>query len=92
MKLKNDVRERIKKEQEKILIEMGRDNIPFERWQQLQKMHQGYEEMLKPAFKVSPDVIFAGAINLAGILLVLNFEKIDIVRSKAFNMIVKGKL
>lgn len=40
---------------------------------------------------VSPDTIVMVAANLVGLLLVLNYEKADIITSKAFGMIFKGK-
>ena len=42
-------------------------------------------------FRVSGDALFAGAINLTGIGLVLHHEKIGVISSKAFNMIRKVK-
>ena len=39
---------------------------------------------------VSRDVIVGGAINILGILLVLNYEHLGVVTSKAFSMIRKS--
>ena len=45
-----------------------------------------------PKFKVNPDVLLTVGGNLLGILLVLNYEKIGYISSKAFSMIVKPKI
>lgn len=45
-----------------------------------------------PKFKISPDVLLTVGGNLLGILLVLNYEKIGYISSKAFSMIVKPKI
>ena len=50
-----------------------------------------YTEMLKPTWRISPDALFGGLISLGSIVLVLNYEKLDIVRSKAFSLIPKGR-
>lgn len=39
---------------------------------------------------ITPDGVMMAATNLVGLWLVLNFEKADIIRSKAFGMV--GKL
>ena len=39
---------------------------------------------------VTPDAVLMAITNLVGLWVVLNFEKVDIVRSKAFGMV--GKL
>ena len=41
---------------------------------------------------VSGDVIVAAAVNILGILLVLNYEKCDVLASKAFSMIFKQRV
>ena len=46
-------------------------------------------ELRKP---VSPDALIAAGANLAGILLILNFERLGIVTSKALGFVVKSKL
>lgn len=53
---------------------------------------EDYDRVNKSKSKISWDTILVVMGNLAGILLVLNFERLDIIRSKAFGMIVKGKL
>ena len=42
--------------------------------------------------RLSWDTVLTVLGNLAGILLILNFEKMDVVRSKAIGFILKAKL
>lgn len=41
--------------------------------------------------KVSPDALLAVGGNLAGILLILNFERLGVVTSKALSFVMKAK-
>lgn len=51
------------------------------------------DKKLKSKLKMpSPDAMFTGAISIASILLVLNYERLDVVTSKAFGMINKPKI
>ena len=51
-----------------------------------------YKHLSEQKWNFSPDALLTVAGNLFGILLVLNFEKLDIIRSKAFGMIIKGRI
>lgn len=42
--------------------------------------------------KISKDTLVVVGGNLLGILLVLNFEKLGIVTSKAFGLVIKGRV
>lgn len=42
-----------------------------------------------PNFFVSPDVLAGVAGNLAGILLILNFERANVIASKALSFVMK---
>lgn len=42
--------------------------------------------------KVSPDTIAVGMFSIGQMLLLLNYEKMDIVRSKALGFIFKGRV
>ena len=63
-----------------------------EHWKVLATALKEYEELSCKKWKFNPDTLLTVAANLFGIMLVLNFEKLDIVRSKAFSMILKGRL
>ena len=43
-------------------------------------------------WKVSPDTILIIVGNLAGILLILKYEKLDIITSKALGFVIKGRV
>lgn len=40
--------------------------------------------------KISKDALLAAGVNIVGILLVLNFERLGVVTSKAFSMLRKS--
>lgn len=40
--------------------------------------------------KISKDALLAAGVNILGILLVLNFEKLGVITSKAFSMVRKA--
>jgi len=41
--------------------------------------------------RVSPDTVVLAVCNLAGILAVLHYEKLDVITSKAMNLVIKSK-
>jgi len=82
----------IKAERDAIFLKMCQKDITKEEWDTLNKQYQTYNEMLKPTWRISPDVLFSGLISLGSIILVLNYEKMDIVRSKAFSLIPKRRV
>ena len=51
-----------------------------------------YEKLSENKWKINLDTLMVVAGNLIGILLILNFEKMDIVRSKAFSLLLKGRV
>ena len=51
-----------------------------------------YNKLSDVKWKFNPDTLLTVAANLFGILLILNFEKMDIIRSKALGFVVKGRL
>lgn len=63
-----------------------------EHWEVLRKSLEEYDKLSKRNWKFSPDTLLVVAGNLFGIFLILNFEKMDIVRSKAISFVLKGRL
>ena len=61
-------------------------------WEVLKKSLEEYEKLSAAKWKISPDTLLVVAGNLVGILLILNFEKLDIVRTKAISFVLKGKI
>ena len=51
-----------------------------------------YEKLSENKWKINLDTLMVVAGNLFGILLILNFEKMDIVRSKAISFVLKGRV
>lgn len=41
---------------------------------------------------ISADTLLAAGVNISGILLILNYEKLDVVTSKAFSLLAKSKI
>ena len=79
IKIPIGMKTKIKIERDKVFAQMSDDyDISQEEWNDLNKRYQAYNEMLKPTFRISPDTLLVVAGNLAGILLILNFEKCDI--------------
>ena len=92
IKLPQSMKRRIKAEQKKVFEEMSAEGISQKDWDDLNKKYKAYTEMLKPAWKVTPDTLVVAGTNLAGILLILNFEKFDLVRSKAMSFVLQGRV
>ena len=90
MSLPKSMRKMILEQQEKMLVEMS-ETEPKD-WENAHKKYQVYSEMLKPSWKFTPDTLLIVGGNLAGILLILNFERLDIVRSKALSFVLKGRV
>ena len=92
MKLTRGMKKIVKAEQAKVLEEMSKEGITPEDWDTANKKYQVYTEMLKTSWKFTPDALLVVGGNLVGIVLILYFEKFDIVRSKAMGLLMKGKI
>lgn len=92
IKIPERAKSKIKAERDKVFAEMCDKNIQMKDWEELNKKYQAYSEMLKPSWTVTPDTLIVAATNIAGILLILNFEKIDILRSKAMSFVLRGRV
>jgi hypothetical protein len=49
---------------------------------------QTHKEKTAPK-RISPDVLVAGAVNILGIVLILKYEKLDIITSRAIGFVKK---
>ena len=92
MKLPKGIKRQIREEQEKIFRKMSESGIDQKEWDNLNKKYQVYADMLKPTWKFTPDTLLVVGGNLIGILLILNFERMDIIRSKAISFVLKGRV
>ncbi len=61
-------------------------------WEVLSKSLEEYDKLAKSDWKVSPDTLLVVAGNLLGIVLILTYEKANIVVSKALNFVLKGRV
>ena len=89
--LPKSAKSKIKAEREKVFERMCKEDS-YANWELLNKKYQAYTEMMKPSWTVTPDTLVVAGANLLGIILILNFEKMDLVRSKAMNFVLKGKV
>jgi len=90
--LPKSAKSKIKAERDKVFKKMSDEDITQTDWDALNKKYQAYSEMLKPTWTITPDTLLIAATNLVGIVLILNFEKLDIVRSKAMSFVLKGRV
>ena len=79
-------------ERDKVFAKMSEEGITPQDWEALNRKYQAYSDMMKPSWTITPDTILVAATNLLGIVLVLNFEKFDIIRSKAIAFVLKGRV
>ena len=90
--LPKSAKSQIKAERDKVFKKMSDEGITQTDWDALNKKYQAYSEMLKPTWTITPDTLLIAATNLVEIVLILNFEKLDIVRSKAMSFVLKGRV
>lgn len=90
--LPKSAKSKIKAERDKVFEKMSVEGISQSDWDALNKKYQAYSEMMKPSWTITPDTLLIAATNLVGIVLILNFEKLDIVRSKAMSFVLKGRV
>ena len=93
IQLPKSLKSKVKIARAKVFEEMSADGVSQEDWNKLNEKYKAYTSMLAgTALKVTPDTVLIAATNILGILLILNFEKLDIVRSKAFGLLLKGRV
>lgn len=92
MRIPKSRKKLIKMERDKVFLWMSEDDISQEEWQELNKRYQAYDDMLNPTFKVSGDTVLVVGGNLAIALLTLNFERVDLLRSKVTTFLLKARV
>lgn len=75
-----------------LLDELANGSTTFEDASDLLKLLKGRKELYEKKHKVSPDTMAVIAGNLLGILLILGYEKTDIITSKALGFVLKGRI
>lgn len=78
-------------EQEKASLRTCLDDS-IKHWEVLKCSLEEYEKLSKSDWKVSPDTLLVVAGNLLGIVLILTYEKGNIITTKAINFILKGRV
>lgn len=84
--LSEDTKNQIKDEIDTLAYKMLIEDDP-EELKKLKDKQEILESLLKPNFQVSSDTIVLAAVNLAGILLILNHERLNIISSKAMSFV-----
>lgn len=58
----------------------------------LKKLVEVKEKLEGPRFWIDPNTIITALASIGGILLMLNYEKLDVITSRALNFIPKPRL
>ncbi len=58
----------------------------------VERVHKLLMEEKDRKFHVSPDAVLTAATNLVGMGLIMNFEQLHNITTKAFTMLFKGRL
>lgn len=79
---------------DEVLLEMGSHKTYTEEYDKLLNQLERLYKLQAPekARRISPDAIVAVVGNLAGIVMILNFERVHVVTSKALGFVLKTKL
>ena len=87
--------ERLEAAIETIFIEMAEYESDSDEYlellDRLQRLYAIRQNENKPRKSISPDTALTVAGNLAGIALIVNYEKLNVVTSKAMNLLLKVK-
>lgn len=87
--------ERLEAAIETIFIEMAGHESDSDEYlellDRLQRLYAIRQNSTKPRRTISPDTALTVAGNLAGIALIVNYEKLNVVTSKAMNLLLKVK-
>lgn len=96
MKFRNkDKRTRIEKQIDKLIEELEKTDIyeDQENYEiKLKTIERLYKLKEEKGIKISPDTIAIIIGNLVGIILILNYEKINVVTSKALGFVIRGRV
>ena len=70
----------------KVFEEMKTERDP-KRWKELKEQYDAYDKMECPGGRLSRSEILTGAVSIASVLLVLHYEKLDVIVTKAFSWV-----
>jgi len=94
MKLNKENKEKLKRKYN-ILINLILEEKDLNKISELKKEAEILEKLLdenQKDFRVSPDTILIVAGNLLGILLILKYEELNIITTKAMSFVIKGRV
>jgi len=83
---------KLQKEREKLIEKMSRDDITEEEWEFYKKQFDTYTTALKHHPWASGDAVLTVLGNLLGIGMILNFEQVNLLQTKALAFVMKGKV
>ena len=86
----NKFRKRIREEKVKT-FELMKESQSSKEWSELKEKYETYDKMENPGGHISRDTIASIAGSLLMTLLVLHYEKFDIVTSKCFSWLKPRK-
>ena len=74
----------------RVFEELAKFDVDSEEYKEILATLESLVSINKKSLKISPETIALGVVNLVGILLVLNFERVGVVTSRALNFIKKS--
>ncbi len=84
---KKSLVEKMNKLANKIALEDDLDKL-----QEYKDQYELISKMLDTHWTISPDTVAIIAGNLLGILLILNYEKLNVVSTKALGFVLRGRV
>ena len=91
-----DKRSGLRKEYDNAVLRLKQIDFDSEGYQKqlkhVERLHKLLMDEESHKDKLSLDAILAGAVNLTGIGLILSWEHLNTIRSKAINFVLKGRL
>ena len=90
-KISKETEKILRKEIDVIAQKMSYEDDP-EELRLLKERYEVLSKMLETSWKVSPDTLLIVGANLLGIILILKYEKLDIISSRAINFVMKGRV
>ena len=94
MKISKETKKMLKERYDYLALELLKTEDPAKVTALKQEMDL-YSSILdanRVEWKISPDTLLVVAGNLAGILLILKIEKLDVIATKAIGFVLKGRV
>ena len=94
MKISKETKKKLKAKYDALALELlnTEDSAKITELKQKMGMYSTILDENRAEWKISPDTMLVVAGNLAGILLILKFEKLDIIATKAIGFVLKGRV